>query len=112
MRLFEFEDDDSLKVKLSGIVRQLQSRAVDTGAKEPYSLTALRNKLHDADINLDDEELRDMLDEPPLKNIIQNIKGDQVYFKGIGPDTEEVDQEKKDSTLDKMAKRASKKPEL
>jgi outer membrane protein OmpA-like peptidoglycan-associated protein len=112
MRLFEFEDDDSLKIKLSGLVRQLRSRAVDTGAKEPYSLTALRNKLQDADINLDDDELRDMLDEPPLKNIIQNIKGDQVYFKGIGPDTEEVDQEKKDSTLDKMAKRASKKPEL
>jgi hypothetical protein len=68
--------------------------------------------LHDAEINLDDEELRDMLDEPPLSNLIANIKGDQVIFKGIGPDTAELDDKQSERTLDTMAKRAAKKPEL
>jgi hypothetical protein len=112
MRLFEFEDDDSLRVRLAGLVSQLRGRALDTGAKEPYSLAALRNKLHDAEINLDDEELRDMLEDPPLSNLIANIKGDQVIFKGIGPDTAELDDEQSERTLDTMAKRAAKKPEL
>jgi hypothetical protein len=53
-----------------------------------------------------------MLDEPPLSNLISNIKGDQVIFKGIGPDTEELDDEQSEKTLDSMAKRAAKKPEL
>jgi outer membrane protein OmpA-like peptidoglycan-associated protein len=112
MLLYEFEDDDALRVKLAGIVSQLRSRALDTGAKEPYSLTALRNKLQNAQINLDNEELRDMLDSPPLSNLISNIKGDQVIFKGVGPDKEELDTDQSEKTLDTMAKRAAKKPEL
>jgi hypothetical protein len=53
-----------------------------------------------------------MLDEPPLSNLIANIKGDQVIFKGIGPDTAELDDKQSERTLDTMAKRAAKKPEL
>lgn len=111
MLLREFEDQNPLRVKLTGILSQLRSRAKDTGANEPYSLDALINKLHDADIHLDAEELRDISEEPPLNNLL-TIKGSKVLWKGLDSDTEEIDQKKKDDTLDKMAKRASKKPEL
>lgn len=113
MRLFEFEDDDSLRVQLAGIVSQLRSRAKDTNFDKPYSLTALKNKLGDANINLDDEELRDMLEEPPLKNLISNIKGDKVFFKGMGNDpAQDQGPDEMEKTLDKMSKKATKQDRL
>ena len=113
MRLFEFEDDDSLRVKLTGIVSQLRSRAKDTNFEKPYSLTALKNKLSDADINLDDEEFRDMLEDPPLKNLISNIKGDQVFFKGLGNEpVSDQGPDEMEKTLDKMSKKATKQDRL
>lgn len=108
MRLDEFEDQNPLRVRLTGVVSQLRSRAKDTGASEPYSLDALRNKLHDANINLDDEELREISKNPPLSNLL-TIKGDKVLFKGIGYDTEKPEPEKTEKTLDTMSKRAAKK---
>ena len=108
MLLREFEDQNPLRVKLTGILSQLRSRAKDTGANEPYSLDALIHKLRDADIHLDAQELRDISEEPPLDNLL-TIKGNKVLWKGLDSNAQEVDQEKQDKTLDSMAKRAAKK---
>lgn len=51
-----------------------------------------------------------MVDEEPLKNLIANVKGDKVIFKGHGDSDSEVEEpDQSTDTLKKMAKRAEKK---
>ena len=53
-----------------------------------------------------------MIKNPPLKNIIANVQGDRVVFKGEEQETDDnlaVDQDETSDTLEKMAKRAEKK---
>lgn len=115
VRLFEFDtssvDDNSMRIKLTGIISQIHAKSKDQGFKKPYSLTALLNILSDAGIPLDEEQFREMVKEDPLKNLISNIKGNKVIFKGDA-DSDDSEMEEPDAdtnVLDKMAKRASKK---
>jgi hypothetical protein len=52
-----------------------------------------------------------MIKEAPLKNIIDNIQGDSIVFKGEhGKDNKaDVESDKEEKTIDKMAKRAASK---
>ena len=117
MRLNEFaisEEDDSLRVNLTGIVSQLLGRIQDTGTKKSFSLTAFLNLLSKHGIPIDEDQLRDMVSQEPLKNLISNIKGDQVIFKGGSEDDDgsmdsSMEPEDTTGTLKKMANRASKK---
>jgi len=103
--------DDALPVKLTAIVSQIHSSSNDQGFKKPFSLKAMLNKLRDNDISLSAQQFREMIEEAPLKNLIANVKGDDIIFKG-DKDTSDDELETPDSstdTLDKMAKRASSK---
>jgi len=115
VRLREFtisEEDDSLRVNLTGLVSQLLGRIQDTGTKKSFSLTAFLNLLSKHGIPIDEEQLRDMVKEEPLKNLIANVKGDKIIFKGGSEDDtgEDASLEPEDTTdtLKKMANRASK----
>lgn len=80
MRLFEFASDDPLRVKLVAITDQLKDRYQH--ANKPMSTDAFLEFLGDNDITIGIEDLRDMIKKPPLINIIDDIKGDQIIFKG------------------------------
>ena len=100
---------DELRVKLVGVLSQLRGRIQDTGANSKITLKAVLSKLRESGITLTAEQLRDMISQPPLKNIIANITGDEVVFKGqTQSDTAAIDAEQSDATLEKMAKRAAK----
>ena len=113
MRLYEFtEDPNTLSTKLTGIVSQIHGRMGDTGSEEPYSLKALLNILGNRGIHVTDEQFRSMVGQPPLNNLIANVQGDRVIFKGhegsdLGSSVEEPDDTT--DTLKKMASRAEKK---
>ncbi len=81
MRLFEFADNDPLRVKLVAVVSQLKSRISDTNTKEPMTTDALIELLAQNDIEVDKSDLYDMVKKEPLSNIIQNINGHEVIFK-------------------------------
>ena len=56
-----------------------------------------------------------MIEKEPLKNLIANIKGDKVIFKGdedTGEDDSAVEPDDTTGTLKKMADRATKKREI
>jgi len=106
------EDISSLQVRMVGIITQLYGRIVETGTRKPYSLDALLMMLSEQGVPLNAEQFREMIQVPPLSNLISNVKGNKVIFKGQNDVSGNTDLESPDAssdTLDKMAKRAAKK---
>jgi hypothetical protein len=110
MRLFEFQLDDPLRIKLVAATNQLKSRMEDTANNEPMStdafLSLLRNKY---DITIDKSDLFDMVKKDPMKNIIDNINGNEIIFKGQRSNELGVSPDEAEQTVAKMAHRASNK---
>lgn len=103
-------EDDSMSVKLTGIISQLHGRLKDTATKKPFSLTALINLLRSQGISVSEDQFREMIKNPPLSNLIADVKGNDVIF--MGDDNPQSDMENPDQTtdtLEKMSRRASKK---
>jgi hypothetical protein len=117
MRLCEFtgapgvtsDDVSTMKIKMVGLIRHLYGRIQDTGTTEPYKLTALLSMLGENGIHLSAEQFRDMVQEPPLSNMISNVRGNTVVFKGQRdePDSDLEAPDETTDTLDRMAKRAA-----
>lgn len=113
VKSFEFirEDveDNSMQVKLTAIISQLHGRLKDTATKKPFSLTALLSILSKNGISVSKEQFREMIRSTPLSNLISDVKGNEVVFKGDSNYSSEI--EAPDETtdiLDKMAHRAAK----
>lgn len=82
MRIFEFAGDDPLRVKLTAVAEMLKNKYLDNDSKEPLSTDAFLNILKNYDIQVEKSDLFNMVKKEPLVNIIQNINGEQVIFKG------------------------------
>ena len=107
MRLYEFVEDDPLRVKLQAVANQLKDRVVDSG--NTISTDELLNYFKDNEIGIDKADLFDIVKKEPLVNIIHNVNKDEVIFKGQ-EGTEQLSKPPKPSdnkkTLSTMAKRA------
>ena len=77
MRLFEFADDDPLRVKLAGVATQLKANS-----NEPMPLDEFIEILRSNGVSLDEGDIFDIIKKEPLVNIIQDIEDKQVVFKG------------------------------
>jgi hypothetical protein len=95
-----------------GILKQIQGRIKDTGSTSEFSLDALLNKLRDAGMTFSPEDFREISKTEPVSNIISNIKGDKVIFVGQVEEPEEQGPDEAKKTIDKMSKKAAKKPQL
>lgn len=113
MRLFEFTEDNSLQVKLTGIISQLVGRLNDTDMTKPYSLTSLLSRLRNSGISLSPDQFRQMIEQEPLSNLIADVQGDSVVFKDHAATMDNQAEAPEDTTgtLKKMADRAEKKRE-
>jgi hypothetical protein len=108
MRLYEFDgSSDPLTVKITALSNQLKAE-IDKG-DEPSEWTTdqLLSYLQQYGINLDITDLYDMIKNPPLNNIISNIQGDQVIFKGHEPEGN-ADEDEDQKVVKQMAKNALK----
>ena len=109
MRLFEFADSNPLRVKLAAVVSQLKSRIEDTNTTEPMTTDAFLELLANNGIQLEKSDLYDMVKKDPLSNLIQNINGHEVIFKGQTSNEEgDLDPGENEKTREKMAKAAMK----
>lgn len=109
MRLFEFQLDDPLRVKLVAASNQLKSKMEETNANEPMSTNAFLSLLQDKyDITIDKSDIYDMIKKDPLKNIIDSIEDDKIVFKGMKRAKSEVPNDNSEQIVAKMAKRAMK----
>ena len=109
MRLFEFQLDDPLRVKLVAASNQLKSKMEEANADEPMSTNAFLSLLRDKyDITIDKSDIYDMIKKDPLRNIIDSIEDDKIIFKGMKQSKPEVPNDKSEQTVAKMARRAMK----
>lgn len=109
MLIREFEDRDSRQ--LAAIGQFLLKRAEDTSATKKISVNTFIQLAANNGISLTKDRLMALAQQQPLSNIIANIEGDNIVFKGeeptTGTDTMSVDQAR--ATVDQMAKRATQK---
>ena len=105
MLIREFQDPSS--IKLAALGQFLLGRAQDTNAKKTVNVATFIGLARDMGIDITPERLQILSTQDPLRNIIANIEGDTVVFKGaeetVTP-TMNVDQAR--ATVDRMAKRA------
>lgn len=92
MRLFEFDGPDPLLTKIVTVSDQLKS-LVDKGSAKDWTLDQLISYFQKYDVSLDKKDMYNMIKKPPLKDVIANIQGDKVIFKGdesveASPDTD------------------------
>lgn len=100
MRLFEFANDDPLRVKLTTVASQLESDYQNSD--EPLSLDDFLTILRTEGVPIDKSDIYDIIKKEPLVNIIDSIEQGNVIFKGQEVDSEQspTDNEK---TLQQMA---------
>jgi hypothetical protein len=102
-------EDNSMQVKLTAIISQLHGRLKDTATKKPFSLTALLSILSKNGISVSEEQFREMIQSPPLSNLISDVKGNEIIFKGDDNPPNDIEApDETTGTLDKMAHRAAK----
>jgi hypothetical protein len=106
MRLFEFEVSSVHTQKLAALSQFLVSRAQDTDAEKKISIAAFLELANNMGISINDSQLRNLIQQPPLSELISDVTDSEVVFNGAveGAPNMTVDQAR--DTVDTMAKRA------
>lgn len=110
MRLFEF--DDPLVTQIVTVTDQLKTDLEKDNVDFDWDVDTLLNYFRRYGITLGIDDLYQMIQKPPLNNVIANIQGDKVIFKG--QETTSLPQsnarpEDSKKTVAAMAKKALKK---
>lgn len=108
MYLYELVNDPKL-VKLIAAVDQLNTALADKKITDNWTVDKLLSYFRRFDLTLSKENLYSMIQTKPLKNVINNIEGDQVIFKGLEQQpqqTEAPPPEQSQEIVAKMAKSA------
>ena len=115
MRLREFSSDSASQVdqELVALTSLLKQQSEHAGADLKISLGSFMQLARNLGINnLSKEQLINFSSQPPLNNIIKNIQGDEVFFKGAEDETTGASSTAPDENakiVDKMADRQAKK---
>ena len=104
--LFREVASDVDTTKLAALSQFLLGRAQDTDAAKTISTDAFVKLAANMGISITPDRLADLIQQPPLNNIIANMEGDTITFRGaeVQPAGMTVDQARQ--TVDAMAKRA------
>jgi hypothetical protein len=103
------ELQDPSMQKLAAMGQFLLKRAQDTDAVKPYNVDSFIELARENGINIDRARLMAMAGQPPLNNIIGNIEGDNIIWKGrdvTAPDGSAMSVDQARATVNQMAKRA------
>lgn len=109
MRLFEFDDENITVVKIVALASQLKDDLDNGKIGNNYTVDELLAYFRKYDVELDRDALYNMIKAPPLKDLIKNIQGDRVVFRGQKEDTvDKLATPNNDKVVAKMAKNAMK----
>jgi hypothetical protein len=116
MRLVEFEVSTVTTEKLAALGQFLLSRTDDTNAKKTMPVSSFLDLANNMGISLTDDQLRNLVQQPPLSEIIANVEGDAdtgtITFKGADEVAPNMSVDQARDTVNTMAKRAASKPGL
>lgn len=107
MRLYEFDENSATVSKIVALTNQLEQDLEDGEIPTEYSLDDLINYFREYDVILDAQDLYNMIKQPPLNSLIQNIQGDKVVFKGQST-TATPPEDENQKVVSQMAKNAMK----
>jgi hypothetical protein len=111
VRLYEFDSSDKLLVtKIAALSDQLNSDIKNGNISPNYTTDMLLDYFRKYNVILDKTDLYNMILTYPLKNIISNIQGDKVIFKGMPQQPAVPDSpspEKSQEIVSKMAHKAA-----
>jgi hypothetical protein len=105
MFLYELDGPDPLVTQIVTVSDQLKY-LVDKGSAKDWTIDQLMSYFQKYDISLGKEDLYNMIKKAPLKNVISNIQGDKVIFKGSEPETT-PDTDDKKKIVKSMASKAA-----
>jgi hypothetical protein len=111
MYLYELDNDPKL-IKLIAATDQLRTALERNEITQNWSLDKLMTYFRKFDLVLSPSDLYSMIQSKPLKNVVSNIEGDQVIFKGLEPAAPPVESpppEQSKEVVAKMAQSAMKK---
>jgi hypothetical protein len=108
MRLYEFDDESSYVTKIVALSNQLKNDLDNGDIPLDFSVENLQDYFRKYDVILDRDDLYNMISKPPLKDVIRNIQGDKVVFKGQDAPGE-APQDQNQKVVAQMAKNALKK---
>ncbi len=111
MRLYEFAGPDPMVTKLVAVSDQLKSDLQKGSADPNMSVPDFLQYLKKYDILVDKTDLYDMIKVLPLKNLITNIQGDKIVFKGFGTPEPPPDEESKKIVAGMAQQAASQQPQ-
>ena len=106
MKLFEFADDDPLRVKLTAVTSQLKQ--FQGQSDFPLSTDDFLKILRKHGISLDKSDLFDIVKKEPLKNVISDVNDQEVTFKGQESPEIEQGPDENEQVRSQMAKKALK----
>lgn len=116
MRLVEFDTSRANTEKLAALGQFLLSRTQDTNAKKTMPVSSFLDLANNMGIGLTNDQLRNLIQQPPLSEIIANIEGDAdtgtITFKGAEEVAPNMSVDQARDTVNTMAKRAASKPGL
>ena len=106
MKLIEFEVNSANTQKLAALSQFLLSRAQETDAEKKISIAAFVDLAKNIGVSLNDAQLRNLVQQAPLKELIADVTDTEVIFKGAveGAPNMTVDQARE--TVNTMAQRA------
>ena len=106
MLLYEFDETKPLATSIVAVSDQLKTD-LEQGKVNGWTVDQLLQYFQQYDIVLDRKDLYNMIKTPPLKNVIANIQGDKVVFRGQetpAPESESDSKKIVKSMADKAAK--------
>ena len=110
MRLVEFNTSTANTEKLTALSQFLVSRTEDTNAKKTMPVSSFIDLANNMGVSITDDQLRNLVQQPPLSEIIANIEGDAetgtITFKGAEEVAPNMSVDQARDTVDTMAKRA------
>jgi hypothetical protein len=116
MRLVEFEVSSVNTEKLAALSQFLLSRTEDTNAKKTMPVSSFIDLANNMGVSISNDQLRNLVQQPPLSEIIANIEGDAdtgtITFKGSDEVAPNMSVDQARDTVNTMAKRAASKPGL
>lgn len=108
--LFEASSAASDMPKMLAIINQMASGIEDTGSKTPIDIGAIIKTLNSSGINITAKDFRELFDQGEFEDVISGIEGSKVSFIGQSSGSNPaLKPDQTTSTLEKMAKRATKK---
>ena len=91
MRIREFTErsDKPSAQQLTALAQYLVGRSEDANNDYTVPIEVFLSMAHNMGVNITDQQLRTLVMQPPLSNIISNVSGDEIVLVGAGVTGEE-----------------------